>query len=77
MGNNLGRFISNIKLQKFNFHPFVGYTIIQMEVILLAGGLGTRMTEYTKTIPKPIVKLGGKPILEHIMDHYYKYGQML
>ena len=45
-----------------------------MQVILLAGGLGTRMAEYTKTIPKPMIKIGNKPILEHIMDHYYKFG---
>ena len=45
-----------------------------MKVVILAGGLGTRMSEYTKTIPKPMVKIGKKPILEHIMDHYYSYG---
>ena len=45
-----------------------------MKVIILAGGLGTRLSEYTKTIPKPMVKIGGKPILVHIMRHYYYYG---
>ncbi|CAM8378659.1 glucose-1-phosphate cytidylyltransferase [Candidatus Methylopumilus planktonicus] len=45
-----------------------------MKVILLAGGLGTRLSEYTDTIPKPMVPLGGKPILWHIMQTYSHYG---
>ena len=45
-----------------------------MKVILLAGGFGTRLSEYTKTIPKPMMTVGGKPILLHIMKHYAKYG---
>ena len=45
-----------------------------MKVIILAGGLGTRLSEYTKLIPKPMVEIGNKPILWHIMDHYSKYG---
>ena len=44
------------------------------KVILLAGGLGTRLSEYTKKIPKPMVKIGKKPIIEHIMDIYKKNG---
>ena len=45
-----------------------------MKVILLAGGSGTRLSEYTKTIPKPMIKVGGKPMLFHIMKLYAKYG---
>tara|TARA_Y100000590_G_scaffold409430_1_gene501606 strand:- start:4156 stop:4836 length:681 start_codon:yes stop_codon:yes gene_type:complete len=45
-----------------------------MKVVLLAGGLGTRLSEYTKTIPKPMIKVGGQPMLIHIMKHYAKYG---
>ena len=45
-----------------------------MKVVILAGGLGSRISEYTKTIPKPMVKLGKYPILIHIMKHYEKYG---
>jgi glucose-1-phosphate cytidylyltransferase len=41
-----------------------------MKVILLAGGLGTRLAEYTDFIPKPMVPVGGKPILWHIMQIY-------
>ena len=45
-----------------------------MKVVLLAGGFGTRLSEYTKTIPKPMIKVGGKPMLFHIMNLYAKYG---
>ena len=45
-----------------------------MKVILLAGGLGTRLSEYTKTIPKPMIDIGGKPMLLHIMKHFARYG---
>lgn len=45
-----------------------------MKVILLAGGFGTRLAEYTNVIPKPMVPIGGKPILWHIMKTYAHYG---
>ena len=45
-----------------------------MKVVLLAGGFGTRLPEYTKTIPKPMINIAGKPMLLHIMKHYAKYG---
>ncbi|MBT8633214.1 glucose-1-phosphate cytidylyltransferase [Polynucleobacter paneuropaeus] len=45
-----------------------------MKVILLAGGFGTRLAEYTETIPKPMVPIGGKPILWHIMKTYASFG---
>jgi glucose-1-phosphate cytidylyltransferase len=45
-----------------------------MKVIFLAGGLGTRLSEFTDLIPKPMVKVGGKPILWHIMQTYSSYG---
>jgi glucose-1-phosphate cytidylyltransferase len=45
-----------------------------MKVILLAGGFGTRMSEYTATIPKPMVEIGGRPILWHIMNTYASFG---
>jgi glucose-1-phosphate cytidylyltransferase len=45
-----------------------------MKVILLAGGFGTRLSEYTDIIPKPMVPVGGKPILWHIMQSYAKFG---
>lgn len=45
-----------------------------MKVIILAGGFGTRLAEYTELIPKPMVEIGGKPIIWHIMNSYSKYG---
>ena len=45
-----------------------------MKVVILAGGFGTRLSEYTDTIPKPMVPIGNKPIIEHIMDIYSGYG---
>ena len=45
-----------------------------MKVILLAGGFGTRLAEYSHLIPKPMVKIGNKPILWRIMKTYANYG---
>jgi glucose-1-phosphate cytidylyltransferase len=45
-----------------------------MKVIILAGGFGTRLSEYTELIPKPMVLVGGKPILWHVMQRYASFG---
>ena len=45
-----------------------------MKVIILAGGFGTRLSEETDLIPKPLVKIGGKPVLWHIMKLYSAFG---
>jgi len=45
-----------------------------MKVVILAGGYGTRLSEFTSLIPKPMVQIGNKPILEHIMIGYSKFG---
>jgi glucose-1-phosphate cytidylyltransferase len=45
-----------------------------MKIVILAGGFGSRLSEYTKLIPKPMVEVNRKPILIHIMQHYAKYG---
>lgn len=45
-----------------------------MKVVILAGGLGTRLAEETEIKPKPMVEIGGRPILWHIMKHYAHYG---
>ena len=44
------------------------------KVVILAGGLGSRITEYTHKIPKPMIKLNKKPIIEHIINLYSNYG---
>lgn len=45
-----------------------------MKVLILAGGMGTRLAEETSIIPKPMVEIGGHPILWHIMKIYSQYG---
>lgn len=45
-----------------------------MKVAILAGGVGSRLSEETEVKPKPLVEIGGKPILWHIMKHYEHYG---
>ena len=45
-----------------------------MKVVILAGGYGTRISEYTKTIPKPMISVKGKPLIYYIMKQYAKYG---
>ena len=44
------------------------------KVVILAGGYGTRLSEYTSSIPKPMVQIGNMPMIEHIMNHYSSYG---
>ena len=45
----------------------------KLDVVILAGGLGTRLSEYTGLVPKPMVTINNKPILMHIIDIYSKY----
>ena len=45
-----------------------------MKVVILAGGLGTRLSEETDIVPKPMVEIGGNPILWHIMKTYASFG---
>jgi glucose-1-phosphate cytidylyltransferase len=45
-----------------------------MKTVILAGGLGTRLSEMTHQIPKPMIEIGGKPILWHIMNIYASFG---
>lgn len=46
----------------------------KMKVVLLAGGFGTRISEKTEFVPKPMIEIGGQPILWHIMKEYTYYG---
>jgi len=45
-----------------------------MKVVLFCGGLGTRIREYSESIPKPMIPVGNQPILWHIMQYYSQYG---
>jgi glucose-1-phosphate cytidylyltransferase len=45
-----------------------------MQVCILCGGTGTRLKEQTEFVPKPLIQIGGKPIIWHIMKHYAAYG---
>ena len=45
-----------------------------MKIVILAGGLGTRISEYTKIIPKPMIKVNKRPLIYYIMKHYANYG---
>ena len=49
-------------------------TIPKMQVVINAGGKGTRLEPYTKVLPKPLIPVGDLPIIEHIMNEYAKYG---
>jgi glucose-1-phosphate cytidylyltransferase len=52
----------------------MSHTVCAMKVVILAGGLGTRLSEETEVRPKPMVEVGGRPILWHIMKHYAAQG---
>ena len=47
---------------------------LEMKVVLLAGGHGTRISEESQFKPKPMIEIGGKPILWHIMKEFAYYG---
>ena len=53
---------------------FINLKKNKMKAVILAGGLGTRISEETISKPKPMVEIGGKPILWHIMKTYSRYG---
>src|SRR6266487_2208909 len=45
-----------------------------MKVVLFCGGLGTRIREYSESVPKPMIPIGNQPILWHVMQYYSQYG---
>ena len=51
-----------------------GIFFLLISLVILAGGYGTRISEYTKSIPKPMISLNGKPIIYYIMKHFFNYG---
>ena len=46
---------------------------MEIEVVILAGGYGSRMGSVTENLPKPMITLGNKPILLHIIDYYLRW----
>ena len=48
--------------------------VVKLKVVILAGGFGTRISEESQLIPKPMIEIGGKPILWHIMKEYSHFG---
>jgi len=55
-------------------HDPFAYDAGALKTVILAGGLGTRLSEETVIRPKPMVELGGRPVLWHIMKHYSHFG---
>jgi len=45
-----------------------------MKVVIFCGGYGTRLREYSETIPKPLVNIGERPIIWHLMKYYAHFG---
>ena len=65
----------NFRLSDFSANRFFGELRGNyMKAVILAGGLGTRISEETSLKPKPMVEIGGKPVLWHIMKIYSAYG---
>ena len=61
-------------LKRLRRAPRTSLEVTGMKVAILAGGLGSRLSEETEIKPKPMVEIGGRPILWHIMKHYAHYG---
>jgi len=55
-------------------NKFINKNIVDMKVVILAGGLGSRISEESAVKPKPLVEIGAKPIIWHIMKLYSYYG---
>lgn len=60
---------------KFLFtKPPVSHQVIDIPVVVMAGGKGTRLKPYTDILPKPLIPIGDKTITEHILEHFENYG---
>lgn len=62
------------KVNLFNFNNKNAWEVETMKAVILAGGYGTRISEETHLKPKPMIEIGGKPVLWHIMKIYSHYG---
>jgi len=70
--NKSKRFIDYITPEKF--HGSEKYKRINVEVIIMAGGAGTRLKPFTNVLPKPLIPLGNKTVIERIISNFTKYG---
>lgn len=50
------------------------FAVLDLPVVIMAGGKGTRLEPYTKVLPKPLIPVGDTPIIEHIMSEFQQYG---
>lgn len=67
----------NLKIIDIKFllkNPLLTEAKINIPVVIMAGGKGTRLKPYTDILPKPLIPIGDKTITEHIMEHFEKYG---
>jgi glucose-1-phosphate cytidylyltransferase len=73
-GQVLCWFIISSPTQATSFGVRPATAVLEMKAVILAGGLGTRLSEETTVRPKPMVEIGGRPILWHIMKIYSAHG---
>ncbi len=63
-----------VSVASWNDEEFETKKNLDIPVVIMAGGLGTRLYPYTKILPKPLIPIGEIPITEHIINRFYKYG---
>ncbi len=71
---NIGRFRSFAENENSRAPLFAPRRHKLVKAVILAGGLGTRISEETQVRPKPMIEIGGRPVLWHIMKSYAQYG---
>lgn len=69
--DNCGKIVEVCFYDEGNVHT---EKTLDLPVVIMAGGLGTRLYPYTKILPKPLIPVGEKPIVEHIIDHFTAFG---
>ena len=69
--DNEGRIV---EVAFYDEHNLKAQKNLDLPVVIMAGGLGTRLYPYTKILPKPLIPVGEKPIIEHIIDRFHSFG---